>query len=221
MDRTFAIVSSAYGHEHTYFDAVYPGHDTPSGRKIGGDRLLATKHRDSWTTFLKVTDTDTGEMIAQAKWSIFDGVAPEDMELDGDYWEGDEEKEYARYMFWEFLGPRRAAIKASGGKLVCKFSRLSICVPSDTLTVDPKHQKRGAGRLLVKWGTAVADEMGVPAVLGASKYGIRLYESEGFEVMHHYVVELPAKWAGRDTQKAVWMVRPPRQIGEVGGNAGS
>ncbi|KAL8811339.1 MAG: hypothetical protein Q9223_000357 [Gallowayella weberi] len=211
MDRTFAIVSSAFGHEHTYFDAVYPAHDTPSGRKNGGDRLLAIKHSDPLTTFLKVTDTDTGEMIAAAKWNIYDGVVPEEAELDGDYWEGEEEKEYAMYMFREYLGPRRAAIKASAGKLVSL----------DLLAVDPKHQKRGAGRILVKWGTAVADEKGVKAVVEASNYGIRVYESEGFEIEHHHVIELPAKWAGRDKQRFAWMIRPQKHIGDVGRNAGS
>lgn len=31
----------------------------------------------------------------------------------------------------------------------------------DNLTVDPNHQRRGAGRMLVKWGTAIADQMGI------------------------------------------------------------
>lgn len=31
----------------------------------------------------------------------------------------------------------------------------------EILTVDPNHQRRGAGRMLVRWGTAIADQMGV------------------------------------------------------------
>ena len=31
----------------------------------------------------------------------------------------------------------------------------------DLLCVDPAHQRRGVGRMLVKWGTQVADNMGV------------------------------------------------------------
>ena len=27
--------------------------------------------------------------------------------------------------------------------------------------MDPEYQRRGAGSMLVKWGTAIADEMGV------------------------------------------------------------
>ena len=121
MHRTFTILSSAFGHEHPYIDAVFPSHSTASGREIGGERLRAIKHSDPNTTFLKITDTDTGEMIAQAKWNIYDGEVPEAVELDGDFWAGEEEKEYARYLFREYLVPRRAAIEKSGGHLVCMY----------------------------------------------------------------------------------------------------
>ncbi|KAL8651851.1 MAG: hypothetical protein Q9210_003025 [Variospora velana] len=202
MQRTFEILSSAFGHEHPYIDAVFPSHATASGRKIGGDRLLAIKHSDPKTTFLKVTDTDTGEMIAQAKWNIYNGEVPDDVELDGDFWAGQDEKEYAQYLFREYLGPRRAAIKAYGGHLVSL----------DILTVDPKHQKRGAGRMLVEWGTAIADKMGVVTVVEATKYAIPLYQSAGFEIVHHHVIDLPDHWAGRDKQTFTWMIRPKKAV---------
>ncbi|KAI4103515.1 MAG: hypothetical protein LQ339_004240 [Xanthoria mediterranea] len=202
MHRTFTILSSAFGHEHPYIDAVFPSHATVAGREIGGERLRAIKHSDPNTTFLKITDTDTGEMIAQAKWNIYDGEVPEAVELDGDFWAGEEEKEYARYLFREYLVPRRAAIEDSGGHLVSL----------DILTVDPKHQRRGAGRMLVEWGTAIADKMGVAAVVEASKYGMPLYQSAGFEFVHHHVIDLPDKWAGRDKQTFTWMVRPKKTV---------
>ncbi|KAL8952507.1 MAG: hypothetical protein Q9222_001575 [Ikaeria aurantiellina] len=203
MQRTFEILSLAFGHEHPYIDAVFPSHNTASGRKIGGERLLAIKNSDPNTTFLKVTDTNTGEMIAQAKWNIYDGEVPKKAELGGDFWAGQDEKEYAQYLFREYLGPRRSAIEACGGHLVSL----------DILTVDPKHQKRGAGRMLVEWGTAVADKMGVVAVVEASKYAIPLYQSAGFEIGHHHVIDLPDRWVGRDKQTFTWMVRPKKAVG--------
>ncbi|KAL8736507.1 MAG: hypothetical protein Q9166_000299 [cf. Caloplaca sp. 2 TL-2023] len=230
MHRTFEIVSSAYGHEHPYIDAVYPSHDTPSGRQTGGDRLLAIKRSDPHTTFLKVTDTATGEMIAQAKWNVYDGIVPREGELDGDFWGGEDEKEYARYLFREYLAPRRAAIRASGGRIVCMHPMIGShsetnahrdCLALDQLTVDPKHQKRGAGRMLVRWGTAVADEMRVKTVVGATSDALGLYQSEGFEVLHHHVIDLPDKWAERDKQKFAWMLRPEKHDGTSGDDAGS
>ncbi|KAL8655270.1 MAG: hypothetical protein Q9226_003111 [Calogaya cf. arnoldii] len=222
MERTFEILSSAFGHEHPYIDAVFPSHATASGRKIGGDRLLAIKHSDPNTTFLKDTDTGTGEMIAQAKWNIYNGVVPEETELDGDFWAGQDEKEYAQYLFREYLGPRRSAIEACGGRLVCTHSSsrlpetgtllLTGPLALDILTVDPKHQKRGAGRMLVEWGTAVADKMGVVAVVEATKYAIPLYQSAGFQIGHHHIIDLPDHWAGRDKQTFTWMIRPKKAV---------
>lgn len=125
MDRTFEVISSAFGHEHPYIESVFPLHATPQGRKIGGQRMLAYKKADPNTTFLKVVDISTDEVVAVAKWNIYDGSIPDEYELDGNFWESKNEKEYAQHMFREYLVPRRKAIKDSGGRLVCK---LSVCL---------------------------------------------------------------------------------------------
>lgn len=89
MDRTFEIISSAFGHEQPFFESVFPMHATPQGRRIGSQRLLASKKVDPNTRFLKVVDTSNGNMIAQAKWNIYDGVIPDEFELDGDFLESE------------------------------------------------------------------------------------------------------------------------------------
>lgn len=121
MARTFAIISSAFGHEHPYIDAAFPAHDTPVGRQLGGERMLAIKHTDPNTKFLKVVDTETGKMIAQAKWNIYKNTIPTIVDLDGPYWKTDEEKEYAQLLCREYLIPRTKAIKETGGNLLCKL----------------------------------------------------------------------------------------------------
>ncbi|PQE19635.1 gnat family protein [Rutstroemia sp. NJR-2017a WRK4] len=202
MARTFAILSDAFGHEHPYIEAAFPAHETPAGRAAGGERMLAIKNSDPTATFLKVVDTKTGEMIAQAKWNIFKDNIPPELDLDGDFWGDDlEEKEYAQHLCREYLIPRRKAIRESGGNLVSL----------DLLTVDPKHQRRGAGRMLVQWGTKKADELGFTAVVEASDYGRDLYESEGFQEIERWESRLPEKWAHRGKQKFIWMVRPAKK----------
>ena len=129
MPRTFAIISAAFGHEHPYFDAVYPEHDQPLGRERGGERLLAFKHSDPNTTFLKVTDTNTKDLLAVAKWNIYDGVVPDEQLPDGPYWSSQEDKEYGQHMFHEYMVPRMNAIRQSGGRLICQspsWNTLSI-----------------------------------------------------------------------------------------------
>lgn len=121
MDRTFEIISSAFGHEHPNIESIFPLQAAPQGRRFGGQRMLASKKADPNATFLKVVDTSTCEMVAQAKWNIYDGSIPDEVELDGDFWESKNEKEYAQHMFREYLVPRRKAIKDSGGRLVGKL----------------------------------------------------------------------------------------------------
>lgn len=120
MSRTFEIMSQAFGHEHPYIEAAYPAHHTPEGRKLGSARMLNVKKTDSTTTFLKVTDTDTGTMIAQAKWNVYKNHIPAEADLDGDFWEENEEKEYAQLLAREYLIPRRKAIRDLGGNLLCR-----------------------------------------------------------------------------------------------------
>ena len=84
-------------------------------------------------------------------------------------------------MYREYLVPRREAIKRSSGRLVCKLLCMSVPIPLltgvlalDLLTVDPRHQKRGAGRMLVQWGTDIADKLGfevrVPIAAAPNSY---------------------------------------------------
>lgn len=52
------------------------------------------------------------------------------------------------------------------------------------LIADPAHQRRGAGAMLLKWGTEQADKAQLPSFLEASEAGLKLYASFGFEPVH-------------------------------------
>ncbi|ORY02847.1 hypothetical protein BCR34DRAFT_492851 [Clohesyomyces aquaticus] len=197
MPRFFEIVSLAFARDHEYIDSVFPDHDSPVGRAVGADRMLATMRADPNTTFLKAVDA-LGRMIAGAKWNVYNGVIPPEPKLEGNYWKDEFEKEFARHMFDGYLVPRLSDVKASGGNLVVL----------DILVVDPTHQRQGAGRMLVKWGTSIADQLGVEAVVEAGDYGRGLYEQEGFVVLSNYEVPVPKEWAARRKQWFWWMKRP-------------
>ena len=122
IHRFFEIVVDGFGTEHEYINVVFPDHETAAGRKIGGERFLAFKKSDPNTTFLKVTDKETGEIIGAAKWNICDGFIPPETGLGTtEYWESEEMAGYAEAMFKLYLEPRRKAIRDSGGHLVCKW----------------------------------------------------------------------------------------------------
>jgi hypothetical protein len=120
MKRAFEILSLCFGHEHPFIEAVYPLHDTPTGRAHGAERLLAMKKADPNTMFLKVTDTCTGIIIGMSKWNIYKGVIPDEVtKLEGNYWSSQEAKEVAEWYANDYLLLRNKAIRDSGGHLVC------------------------------------------------------------------------------------------------------
>lgn len=119
IPRVFEIVSLAFANDHEYVDAVFPAHTTPAGRKVGSERMLQTFHGDPYGNFVKVVDSDTGDIIAAAKWNIYKaGEVPPQPEIDGDYWENEEEKEFAQCIFRAFFAPRQKVIEETDGRLV-------------------------------------------------------------------------------------------------------
>lgn len=129
MSRVFELVSISFGHEHPFIEAVYPAHDSPSGRADGAERLLAIKKADPHTKFLKVTDTSTGKVVGISKWNVYDKAVPEEVtKFEGDYWATEDAKELAEWHLNEYLKLRRKAIRDSGGNLVCKSTSAALNV---------------------------------------------------------------------------------------------
>ncbi|PQE05025.1 hypothetical protein CJF30_00004809 [Rutstroemia sp. NJR-2017a BBW] len=226
--RVFEIFSLAFGQAHVFVNCMYPSHYTPSGRAVGATRMAEIAASDPNTKFIKLVDDETGEMVAWAKWNIYVDTIPEEKDITGDYWENDEDKQFVQHLTTEFMRKRRAAVEGERGNLVSL----------DILCVDPAHQRRGAGRQLVKWGTKIADDLGftvsilIPnlyfllclwndgmngrtntaeqAVVESSDKGRGLYASEGFEFVEKCETPVPEKWKARGAESFNWMVRPKK-----------
>ncbi|KAH3909533.1 hypothetical protein HBH56_157750 [Parastagonospora nodorum] len=200
IPRVFELVSLSFGHDHEYMDAIFPHHDTPAGRKAGSERLLKSFHEDQHGVFLKLVETKSEKIVAAAKWNIYNGgPVPQQPELDGDYWQTEDDKEFAKGMFKEFFTARQRLIEETEAHLAAL----------DMLMVDPAYQRMGAGRALVRWGLAEADKLGIEAVVEGSDQAQRLYESEGFDGTR-LVCPVPEKFAARRKQAYWWMRRPLR-----------
>ena len=75
--------------------------------------------------------------------------------------------------------------------------------------VDPQWQRKGAGTLLTQWGTKMADNLGVDAIVEATAVAVPLYRKNGFELHQDSTLQLPEKWKDRPKQRICWMVRSP------------
>lgn len=67
---------------------------------------------------------------------------------------------------------------------------LTLIAVLQTLVTHPKHERRGAGSLLLKWGCEEADRKGVEAYLEASAVGVPLYERHGFKKVKDITLDL-------------------------------
>lgn len=81
------------------------------------------------------------------------------------------------------------------------------------MSTHPAHQHRGAGSMLVKWGTDIADAMGVDSFIEGTVIARPLYEKNGFVVSPNnwIVVPVPDKWKSRPEIRFFFYERPARK----------
>lgn len=68
--------------------------------------------------------------------------------------------------------------------------------------------------MLVKWGTDIADNLGVECFIDGTIAGKRLYESRGFRSVpnHSIVVPVPEKWKDKPEIRYFFFERPAKAV---------
>lgn len=122
MPRAFERISLAFGHLHAYVEAVWPDHDTAAGRAAGAQRLLSAQQTQPWTHLCKCTDTATGAFVGFAKWDVYVDVIPDvPSSMPPQYYKDSDAREYAEYVWAEFMRRGWDAVRGSGGRMVCEY----------------------------------------------------------------------------------------------------
>lgn len=127
MVPTFELFANVFGGS-AYFFQLFPHHETPVGRKIGAERLLAKK-QEGRSKFLKVVDESTGEIAGCGTWIVYENATMLDdhfeahcFQTNGDFWDTQESKEQAMHAIHEFAEFRKNnAIKLAHGNLLGSF----------------------------------------------------------------------------------------------------
>ncbi|KAI1819638.1 acyl-CoA N-acyltransferase [Xylaria intraflava] len=185
-ERAAQIEKDAYA-RNPFLPVFFPGPfpEPPAGRNVRAEELRATLLSNPSVRWWKVVDTDiepskdNEQMIGFAQWNINDGsfLVPEARTFDGP-------------------GMNVEACEAVfGGLQSIRNKRLETKkhVHLRMLHVDPKHQRRGAGKMLVMWGVEESGRLGLPAFLESSTEGHSLYLTCGFRDIDAYAIDL-SKW---------------------------
>ncbi|KAI8632247.1 acyl-CoA N-acyltransferase [Xylariaceae sp. FL1651] len=177
-ERSAEIEKEAYAPD-PFNKVLFPGPfpEPAPGQSTRSAELVKLLREDPTTRWLKVVDTDiepsedNRQMIGFAQWNINDGSEPPPK--------------------GRTFGPgcNIEACEAIFGKIHERRLR----VIGDKKHVYPKHERKGAGRMLVMWGVEEAKKLGLPAFLNASQKGHLLYSSCGFRVIEKGSVDC-TKW---------------------------
>lgn len=181
---------------------VFPPSDLTSRN---WDRDLTSYFTDPTIHLLVVEDDATSPptIIGFAKWASpraegEPAPAPRTEEqVMGREWPPGADLELARAFMWG-LEKKRQAVMGGG-----RFWFLHI------LVVKPEWQGRGAGRMMVRWGTERADGEGLPCYVDSTPVAKGVYERYGFEEVDRLVIK-GADHGGEDLVETI-MVRPAKK----------
>ncbi|KAF2642894.1 hypothetical protein P280DRAFT_467030 [Massarina eburnea CBS 473.64] len=170
------------------------------------DRTTLLQEGNPKITFIKAIDTEIGMILGYALWEYNDLASEGSTGAIQALWhpEGSDEREFAeRFVngLWGFIGKRvtRPHMDLLG------------------IVVHPDHRKRGAGRLLIRWGIDKADELGIETVVSSLQSAVGAYEKSGLGAIEvippdpSLKVESPSeKWKElqQDDLSGVLMWRP-------------
>ena len=178
------------------YQVIWPKGATPAVIESQESRHLAALTSDLTVRYAKVVELPTdasnqvngGKIVAFAKWHIFTSTSAIEIRQDSAdrTWPPDCNKDCVTE-FWAKI----QAVRNEWGP------KLGPHMMLDILATDPAYMRKGAGKLLVKYGTELADEMGLPCFLEGSPEGYGLYSSCGFEQVGTIWIDL-AKY-GKNT----------------------
>ncbi|KAI0449464.1 hypothetical protein F5B21DRAFT_494207, partial [Xylaria acuta] len=211
IPKCFQVLSESFGHDAPFVDIYFPNHDTSVGRIQGSKRLATWKNTSKNSTFLKaVTRVDQKNYVPEeliiglAVWTHMKDPPPAELEKAEnveEVWPNGEDREFMTRLWRDYVKPRTQEVNDSGGRGVNVL---------ELLAVHPDHQRLGAGRALVEWGTRAADELAIKAVVEGTPVGRRLYEKCGLRVeIEEMQFDTGEEYAERKKPKLLFMTREP------------
>ncbi|KAG0649796.1 hypothetical protein D0Z07_3531 [Hyphodiscus hymeniophilus] len=176
-------------------------------RDQGVKRMIDGWLGDPTATYLKVVEPESGKIVAAAKWCIYNEL-PTEAQLSEKHhvdWLADADSIQWGEQVLEFLYQERASKLRSGVRCII-----------DMISTAPEHQRRGAGSMLIKWGTDIADARGMSTFVQGTKMGRHLYEPHGFIAERWVTVPVEEKWRDKPLIEYFSLERPPKILDSKG-----
>ncbi|PNY24500.1 Acyl-CoA N-acyltransferase [Tolypocladium capitatum] len=205
ISRIYDVYFSAFEHDdmgRLMLKIIFPGILDDRFRQAHTAGTLQYWHSAGNQYTLKCVDTVTGDIIGMGLGDLYIRErSPEERQNLGVPWLEGEQRERAE----KILNPLWEAKEKLFGSRPYIYCHL--------IAVDPKHQGRGAGTLLVQWGIEMGDLIGLPVYCESSPTAVSLYKKLGFEILPEKIVH-KAEVLGTETDIEVpLMVKMPSTAG--------
>ncbi|KAF2804581.1 uncharacterized protein BDZ99DRAFT_481054 [Mytilinidion resinicola] len=166
--------------------ALFGPCNTPELRKAAEERVLKGRTANPTILQLKITDTDTGKIVAVGVWGIVVNwvdapQGPKHWATAPYYAEGSVERECAEAILEDFVARRE------------RYTHGHAHMILHDLNTDPDYERRGCASMLIKYGLEIADRLFIPVWVESSPMALPLYQRHGFEIVEE--VNFPTeKW---------------------------
>ncbi|KJK78709.1 hypothetical protein H634G_06085 [Metarhizium anisopliae BRIP 53293] len=207
--RIYDVYFSAFEHDlmgQIMLKILFPGAQITDDefRKGHAAGTLQYWHSSDNQYTLKCVDTSTGEIIGMGLGDVYlRERSPEERKNHGVPWLEGEHRERAEKVLnplWEMRE------RFFGGRpyIYCHV-----------IAVDPQHQGRKAGQLLVQWGMQMGELAGLPLYFESSPSTVNLYKKMGFELLPEKIVHKAEVLGTEKDIEVPLMVKMPSVAGGV------
>ncbi|OAA49793.1 Acyl-CoA N-acyltransferase [Beauveria brongniartii RCEF 3172] len=177
---------------------LFPGIVDQAFLKAHAAGTLSYWHLSDCQYTLKVVDTTTGDIIGMGLGDAYlrERTLPERANHGVPWLEGEQRARAEKVLnpLWEVRE------RLFGGR------RYIYC---HVIAIDPQHQGRKAGALIVQWGIDLGEQAGLPVYFESSPSTVGLYKKMGFEVLEEQIVHEAALFGADKDIVVPLMVRMP------------
>ncbi|KAF2868459.1 acyl-CoA N-acyltransferase [Massariosphaeria phaeospora] len=179
---------------------LFPGPFPPDSGEKRVNGLIEIRQNDPTVRYMQAVDKQSADILAFSKWHFYEtpeAAAAAERPVNV----GAGTNKAACEAFFDGMAKRKKEIMGDRPHIYLHM-----------LHTDPKFQGRGAGGILLNWGTQEADKIGLPIYLESSPEAHRFYQKHGFEDIEEFRVDFSQFSKEGKWHIAPLMIRKPGNV---------